>query len=284
MTQMLTTYITTVTPQMAQAWLDDLKVYEEVNGPRLGKPTERRHVNSLADAMLDGEWRLIHQGMLLSKEGLLLDGRHRALAVVQSGVSIPTMMTVDDTVKQAKDLFGVDTGNAPRDHSFTTGYPKNATQIARFLLHFVSHDTRPRSTSVGHVCDRIFPIFSFLQHDTTHRRFRAAGYRAAFVLRVLDAEYRHDYREMENLREIYSALCANDPRQLPSLVYSFYRQLTDGMIRANHDGFPRLWRSLDPKDRGSSQKLIIRDLSNITAVIRRETVRLIPETKPRERV
>ena len=273
------TYETVLTPAIAMEWLVTLDDHEDANGKRLGKTSEKRHVNALAGAMLDGEWRLTHQGMLLGKAGRLLDGRHRALAVVQSGVTIPTMVTEDETVELAVELVGVDTDNANRDHSFTTGYPKATTQMARLLLHYVSRDSRPRSKSVGKVCAVLQPPFDYLQHTNTHRKFRAAAYRSAFVLRVLDAQLSGNYGEMDELRDVYTALCDNDSRTLPPLVFSFYQQLTGGAIRANHDGFPRLWRALDPADRNVGEKLIIRDLPKLSAKIRKEIIRLIPETR-----
>ena len=260
-----------LTPEIAQDWISQLVEHEEANGPRLSKMQQETHVNTLAEAMICGEWRLTHQGILLGRDGLLLDGRHRALAVIKSGVSIPIEVTIDESFGRAVELEGVDVDGAQRDHSFTTGYPKPVTQVARHLLNFVNRKIRPRSSVVGQVSAQLYPSFEFLESRVSHRRFRASTYKAAFILRIMDAKAKNDWQDMTELKAIYASLCDNDPRTLPPLVYSFYRQLTDG--------FPRLWRALDPKDRDIAEKLIIRNLSVTTGLIRKEIVRLVPAIK-----
>lgn len=75
--------------------------------------TQNRHarknlVNKYARDMQNGSWVLTHQGIAFAKDGTLLDGQHRLLAVVQSGTTV--QMTV---------ARGVDTKNqlAMDDHA-----------------------------------------------------------------------------------------------------------------------------------------------------------------------
>lgn len=44
-------------------------------------------------AMTNGEWKVTHQGIAINCDGTLLDGQHRLLAVVASGVSVMMMVT-----------------------------------------------------------------------------------------------------------------------------------------------------------------------------------------------
>lgn len=70
-----------LTPAIAQALISRNEGNRKVT---------RQHVNMLADAMRRGEWRQTHEAIAVSKTGRLLDGQHRAMAVIASGVSIET--------------------------------------------------------------------------------------------------------------------------------------------------------------------------------------------------
>lgn len=59
------------------------------------RPVTRATVLAYAHEMRAGNWRLTHQGIGLDTEGVLLDGQHRLAAVVESGKTIPMMVTYD---------------------------------------------------------------------------------------------------------------------------------------------------------------------------------------------
>jgi|GEM_PF-1464345 len=77
------------------------------------------HVRYLAAAQVRGDWKLTHQGAAFDWDGHLRDGHHRLLACVESGVTIPILVTVGmdpavfDAVDQGvnrnlADLLGMD--------------------------------------------------------------------------------------------------------------------------------------------------------------------------------
>lgn len=74
-----------VTPNMASEWLK-LNVHN--------RSVRRSHVGFLADEMLNGRWLLNHQGIALNHDKLI-DGQHRLLAIVQSGKSVPMLVTTE---------------------------------------------------------------------------------------------------------------------------------------------------------------------------------------------
>jgi len=68
----------TITPEIARAML---------KGNTHNLPVRASHVDYLASEMTAGRWSLTHQGIAFD-EGVVVDGQHRLLAVVQSGVTI----------------------------------------------------------------------------------------------------------------------------------------------------------------------------------------------------
>lgn len=50
-------------------------------------------VESLADEMTAGRWKLHHQGIAIDTKGELRDGQHRLAAIVKSGVTVPMLVT-----------------------------------------------------------------------------------------------------------------------------------------------------------------------------------------------
>lgn len=74
-----------VTPDQAAKWLR-LNTHN--------RTIRSRHVDYLADEILNGRWILTHQGIALNHQ-TLIDGQHRLLAIVKANKSVPCLVTVD---------------------------------------------------------------------------------------------------------------------------------------------------------------------------------------------
>lgn len=55
----------------------------------------QRHVDAMARDMENNQWRMNGEAIKIAKDGTILDGQHRLLAVVQSGVTITTAVVVN---------------------------------------------------------------------------------------------------------------------------------------------------------------------------------------------
>lgn len=77
--------IETISPRQAERWLADNNT-----GNRNIRQT---HVDYLANEMLAGRWHQTGQGIAFFEDGTLADGQHRLAAIVQSGVSVPLVVT-----------------------------------------------------------------------------------------------------------------------------------------------------------------------------------------------
>lgn len=56
------------------------------------RPVRQVTVKKYAEDMKNGNWSLTHQGIAIDHEGSLIDGQHRLLAVIMSGVSVYMMV------------------------------------------------------------------------------------------------------------------------------------------------------------------------------------------------
>lgn len=87
-----------VTPALAKQWLE--------------KNTNNRNVNfakvkKMAKDMREGHWDTTHQGIAIATDGTLVDGQHRLMAVVESGVTVRMNVTFNAPKSQH-----IDSGNS----------------------------------------------------------------------------------------------------------------------------------------------------------------------------
>ena len=73
-----------ITPEVAHLYLQSNTA---------NRPLSESNIRLLAAAIRRGEWQLTHQGIAFDQDGVLLDGQHRLLAVVESGVAVEMMVT-----------------------------------------------------------------------------------------------------------------------------------------------------------------------------------------------
>ena len=96
----ISTDMWTITPNVAAKLLE--------NNPS-NRPVSRTKVAEYIRQLLNGEWQTTHQGILLGKGDILLDGQHRLLAIVECGVAVKCLVSRDDERTSPVDLM-VDAG------------------------------------------------------------------------------------------------------------------------------------------------------------------------------
>ena len=77
----------TITPDKARIIL--------INQPSQ-RPINRGNITKLRGEIMDGRFRLTHQGIAFDEDGLLRDGQHRLLACLECGVSIDVMASFNE--------------------------------------------------------------------------------------------------------------------------------------------------------------------------------------------
>lgn len=93
--------LVTVTPSLAQRWLETVPDYQ--------RKIKARKIDAYARDMAAGNWRLTHQGIAFDEDGRLADGQNRMHAIVKSGVPV-AMYVFRGLSREA--IQQVDTGKA----------------------------------------------------------------------------------------------------------------------------------------------------------------------------
>jgi hypothetical protein len=95
--------LTTITPEDAARWL-------KCN--HNNRPVRRGHVKFLAGEILNGNWQVNGQGIVISDNEEVLDGQHRLMAVIESGIAIKTLVIygIDKAAFKTIDTGAVRTG------------------------------------------------------------------------------------------------------------------------------------------------------------------------------
>lgn len=75
--------VITITPADATNWLAC-----NTNN----RPIRRRHVDFLAREILEGNWQVNGQAIIIAEDERVLDGQHRLLAIIESGKSIQSLV------------------------------------------------------------------------------------------------------------------------------------------------------------------------------------------------
>jgi hypothetical protein len=79
-------YTIDVTPSLAQTWLDCNEFH---------RPCCQQYVDYFAEQMKSGQWQHHYHSISFDKNGKLLNGRHRLLAVIQSGQTVQMLVVTD---------------------------------------------------------------------------------------------------------------------------------------------------------------------------------------------
>lgn len=81
----ITSQIETITPAIAQEWLDNKRKLDN-------RPISQAVVNSYADTMKNGNWLVNGEAITFDEKGNLLNGHHRLKAVIASATAIESFV------------------------------------------------------------------------------------------------------------------------------------------------------------------------------------------------
>lgn len=75
--------IETVTPEMAKDWLE---------GQAKNRKWKRDVVDRYKSEMVQGNWQINGQPIIIDAQGRLIDGQHRLMAIIETGLSIKMLI------------------------------------------------------------------------------------------------------------------------------------------------------------------------------------------------
>jgi len=220
----ISTDMWTITPNVAAKLLE--------NNPS-NRPVSRTKVAEYIRQLLNGEWQTTHQGILLGKGDILLDGQHRLLAIVECGVAVKCLVSRDDERTSPVDLM-VDAGLLRRS-VWISGKQNKIWAEATVLVAVgigaytdkltQSPSKKPSRAAVSAVCDRIQALHSELVTDS-RVGFSNAPIKAAFILHMIT---NRDMRQ--RIADQYRLLIKDERKGLWPALETYSRQRCEKLIK-----------------------------------------------------
>ena len=176
-----------VTPARAKEWLEN---------NFKNRPISEDVVIAYARDMTNGEWIETHQGIAFNDRDELIDGQHRLLAIVRSGVTIRMMVTFGlPSVIEGKEMTTMDAVDRGRTRSVADQLKiqhglKDGSAIAAICksIAAICSQERTRRLSVGQTLEiyRAFegPVQWAIAHRSKETGLRQIGLLAGFAFAI----------------------------------------------------------------------------------------------------
>ena len=197
------------------------------------------HVSALAGVMQAGEFQTTHQGVALNEDGEVVDGQHRLMAIVKSGVTVTMPVAYGVNAEHYGHLM-IDVG-MNRSTADVYAVDRFVAQPCTFIAYM--HQSTRHKAMLGPYLEAFGPIMTAISKGGRHMRrgVTSAPVVAAAAIRVAMGEdpvmVNHNFAGMVRL----------DYANLPPVANAFLRQLANGVMdRANKwDLFTRGMRVFD---------------------------------------
>ena len=209
-----------VTPTQATNWLQSNKQNRNVRN---------YWVEQLTNQIKSGNWILTHQGIAISKSGVLIDGQHRLMAIQKANIPVEMFVCFDAD----ESIFKAIDSGIKRSMSDLTKLNKLDAEVATRvckILFYGQGITPDRVLSIGNT--------GFIQThskllDVCSARLKYYGsvnVRASACLAVaLGSSF--DY-----VSKIYTDLNRMEVKNLPNLAAALVKQVASNSIQANNHG------------------------------------------------
>lgn len=250
-----------ITPQMARDYL----VFNGGN-----RAVRQRWVDYLAHCIKRGEWVVTHQGIAFSRDGRLLDGQHRLLAIIKADAPAPLMVTRG---WDASAFEFIDNGKA-RSDSDRTSIPKSSLECVKFFMEFigVSRDVGATPAQLREWHDVIEPYCALIRSKTSSiaKLFSSVASRSAVIASIMLGEDR-DY-----VLDLYRDLVLSNVVDLPPIARSALKQFMSGSFsalgggeRIRKENFLR-FMVLYKRENRDKPILVVRDRDEVIRVLKRK--------------
>lgn len=217
-----------VTPGMAKGWLAKNAA---------NRPVRKQWVAVLSEVMKRGEFKRTHQCIAVNDDRLI-DGQHRLMAFLESGLPYLDMMVAFDAPSNTFDAIDI---GARRSLSDIYGIPREISEPVGLIAKLV-HGTYFTAQQTAPLLELTKPHFERLRLlHTGNRNLAAAPVRVAAVARIFAGE---DRAYVETL---FYNLCKLNLDLLPPIASSLVRQSITGISteksRRMNDAYDRLARA-----------------------------------------
>lgn len=205
--------VETITPEKAQEILDkNIKINRKV----------RSHsVEVYAQMMKQGNWQLTHQGIAISDNGELLDGQHRLMAIIKSGVTLE-MMVARGLHDQKFNVF--DRG-IKRNDADVLGIDPAIAEACRNLAIMMVGGTASQNIALVDkiVKSEIGDIFRMIVEKTSKRAkvWSSATTKIAVAYVIYESLASPEYA-----LNLYEKLVKSKTEEFPSVAHVMFRKYT----------------------------------------------------------
>lgn len=206
-----------VTPEIAQKILDASN-----HGNRKIRPSV---VNKYARMMSAGDWRFSPETISFSKSGRMLNGQHRFLAIIKSGITCRFLFATGFD----EDVFQVLDRGAKRSRADALNIDSKSAEVGSLLATIagsIHGETSPSDFDVKRARDCISEVHDELIEfcGTTAKIFSSAAFRLACVARVMGGA---DHGRAFSL---YRDLVLKHTQSLPPVGHAAIRMFMSGRL------------------------------------------------------
>jgi len=226
-------------------------------------PVRPSKVRYFAGILRRGEWVLVHQGIAISTERVILDGQHRLMAIVLTGIAAQIRVTTD---ADPKSWVAIDT-NIPRPLAAVLGRPSREVETIRFLQNIAQGNGKKTVAE----CNQAYAVLGtattklFEYCPTPARVLTAAPIRAAAVYLIWSG------KDADHVLRTYGAMANRRYGDMSTAAQAFVRQVDSNKIRSGSldrlDFFARAMLALDPETVALT-RLHVADTTKFTSIVR----------------
>lgn len=250
------TQIQIVTPEIAAHFLQKNKDNRDYR---------KKWVAHLSNIIKTGEWLTTHQGIALDKDGNLIDGQHRLLAIIDSGLPVQINVSYD---VDANTFSCIDIG-VKRNLADITRFSKKTAEVCAFMARFLEGGfaTIPTAAKAEEIYDNGIGKLSDELNEFCNKNIKfysSVPFRLAAVIMVMDGhDKEYVFNTYHNLVNLHMA-------KLPPIAHSLIKQVHDNNINTHdkHYTVGRAFKVFDENRKVSKLLLSDNDLKNVVPYVR----------------
>ena len=197
-------------------------------------------VQALSAAIKRGEWVTTHQGIAVSKSGVVLDGQHRLCAIVESGISVDILVVTD----VPDDAFRVIDNGIKRSISDLTGMPKRTAEACRFFGTLIYNGNVSPQQVETIAQSGVAELHQKLDEacPTVRAFYSSTPIRCAAITLVLDG------KPVNDVFSVFVNLIRDRFNELPAVAHALIRQFNSGKCTSKNtrDAYARALKALNP--------------------------------------
>ena len=192
------------------------------------RPVRNSAVIELSNAIKRGEWVLTHQGICIDTNNVFIDGQHRLLAIIMSGITVDILLTTGSN----PDAFKVIDSTISRSLSDKTKLEKfDAENMALLCRTFLNQGkvTADQALRVYEKTKEQSELIKKIFMKT--KTFGSVGFRTAAIMQLLGNEENSEY-----ILDLYKKLLHADIDNLPQVGLSAIKHELKNKFNASAAG------------------------------------------------